>query len=178
VGIHVDHALGFLPGLEAVSGRLADLGSGAGVPGLPLAIARPDLTVVLLDAGERRVAFLQDAVEALDLSDRVSVVHGRAEVLGRGPLRGAFDAVVARAFGSPAVTAECGAPLLRPGGRLVVSEPPDDGDRWPPEGLDQLGLVVGASHDRGARVRVLEQVRPCPEAYPRRDGVPGKRPLF
>ena len=177
VADHLRHAHGFVAALAGVSGRVADLGSGAGVPGLPVALARPDLAVVLIDAGLRRTAFLSEAVTALGLGDRVSVVHGRAEVLGRSELRGAFDAVLARSFGPPAATAECAAPLLAVGGRLIVSEPPADGDRWPEAGLALLGL---AARERRVepQMQVLEQVAECPPEYPRRDGVPAKRPLF
>ena len=174
---HIQHAWGFVAALDGVAGRVGDLGSGSGVPGLPLALARPDLEVVLIDSAERRAGFLREAVTALGLEDRVVVVHGRAEVVGRSELRGSLDAVVARAFGPPAVTAECAAPLLRLGGRLVVSEPPDGGDRWPVAGVAVLGLAVADRRER-PRLQLLEQARPCPDTYPRRDGTPAKRPLF
>ncbi len=174
---HLRHATGFVEALAGVTGHVGDLGSGAGVPGLAVAVARPDLALVLIDAAARRADFLEEAVAALDLADRVRVVHGRAEVLGHGELRGSLDAVLARAFGPPAVTAECAAPLLRVGGLLVVSEPPGAEDRWPAEGLAPLGL---RSRGRSAEpsMQVLEQIEACPPAYPRRDGVPAKRPLF
>jgi 16S rRNA (guanine527-N7)-methyltransferase len=178
VGDHLTHAAGYLPALADVQGRIADLGSGAGVPGLPIALARPDLEVVLVDAGERRAAFLRRAVEDLGLADRVEVVLGRAESVGRSELRGRLDAVVARGFGAPAVTAECAAPLLRRGGRLLVSEPPQGGERWPPVPLAGLGLAVGRRWTGPPALQALEQVAPCPERCPRRDGVPAKRPLF
>ena len=162
-----------------MAGRIADLGSGGGLPGLPIALARPDLGVVLIDAGERRTDFLRWAVDELELDARVEVVVGRAEHVGRSELRGAFDAVVARSFGSPAVTAECSAPLLRVGGRLVVSEPPDPEDgRWPAAPLADLGLSIGPRTAGPPGIQVLEQVSPCPDVYPRRDGLPAKRPLF
>jgi 16S rRNA (guanine527-N7)-methyltransferase len=170
--------LGFLPALEGVTGRVIDLGSGGGVPGLPLAEARPDLQVVLVDASVRRAAFLESAVEAIGLGDRVLVQAGRAEVLGRGPLRGSAAAVVARSFGAPAVTAECAAPLLAPGGLLIVSEPPEDGDRWPEDGLARVGLERRGGPQGSPRIQVLVLAHPCPDEYPRRDGVPAKRPLF
>ena len=162
-----------------MGGRVADLGSGGGLPGLPVAVARPDLEVVLIDAGARRIDFLRTAIEDLELAPRVLAVLGRAENVGRSELRGTFDAVVARSFGPPAVTAECGAPLLRVGGLLIVSEPPDGPtDRWPAEGLAGLGLALGPGLPGPPRIQVLEQVTPCPDGYPRRDGMPAKRPLF
>jgi 16S rRNA (guanine527-N7)-methyltransferase len=175
---HLDHAQGFVAALEPVSGRVLDLGSGGGVPGLPVALARPDLELVLVDASAKRCDFLTAAIETLGLAARCQVVLGRAEVLGRGPLRGTADAVLARSFSSPAATAECAAPFLRVGGRLVVSEPPQAEDRWPAGGLRPLGLAPLERSTSGPRIQVLLQERRCPEAYPRRDGVPAKRPLF
>jgi 16S rRNA (guanine527-N7)-methyltransferase len=178
VSEHLDHAQGFVTALEQVTGRVVDLGSGGGIPGLPVALARPDLELVLVDASAKRGAFLESAVEALGLADRCQVAVGRAELLGRGALRGTADAVLARSFGSPASTAECAAPFLRVGGRLVVSEPPQAEDRWPVAGLRPLGLAPLERSTSGPRIQVLLQERICAEEYPRRDGVPAKRPLF
>jgi 16S rRNA (guanine527-N7)-methyltransferase len=175
---HLVHAGGFIDALEDVSELVIDLGSTAGVPGVPLACARPDLELVLVDSSARRGAFLESVVEALGLEDRVRVVVGRAEVVGRSELRGTADAVVARGFGAPPATAECAAPLLRVGGRLVVSEPPEGPPRWPANGIAPLGLVVMGPPGGTPRLQVLELRSPCPEEYPRRDGVPAKRPLF
>ena len=159
-----------------------DLGSGGGLPGLVVAQHWPTSEVTLLDAGERRAAFLVSVVERLLLRPHVSVACGRAEVLGReANLRGRFELVVVRAFGPPAVVAECGRPFLADGGRLVVSEPPaSDGDRWNhPEGLALLGLTQAEFVVRRAhRFQVLRASGPCPDRYPRRTGVPTKRPLF
>lgn len=190
VDTHVDHARGFAAGLDGPPARFLDLGSGGGVPGLVLALDWPGASAVLLDAGERRCAFLREAVERLGLDGRVDVVRQRAEEAGRSPtLRGRFDLVVARSFGPPAVTAECAAPFLQVGGRVVVSEPPPedsaegaasshDAVRWPPEGLAQLGLSPAAAwrHDYG--YQSLVQRSPCPDRYPRRVGQVAKRPLF
>lgn len=174
---HLEHARGFVDVVAGVHGRVVDLGSGGGVPGLVLAEARPDLEVLLVDATAKRCRFLEEAVQRLGLSG-ARVIEGRAEALGRGELRGAVDAVVARSFGRPAATAECAAPLLRVGGLLVVSEPPDGEDRWPSVGLRRLGLVPRHRTVSGPTLQVLAQVEACPAAYPRRDGVPAKRPLF
>ncbi|HZQ27155.1 MAG TPA: RsmG family class I SAM-dependent methyltransferase [Acidimicrobiales bacterium] len=157
-----------------------DLGTGAGVPGLVLALRWPDSAWVLLDGSRRRTALLEAAVAELGVADRVAVVCGRAEQVGHDlTYRGRFDLVTARSFGPPATTAECGAPFLRPGGVLVVSEPPgDEGGRWPSEGLAELGLVAGPARTSRPRAQVLEAVSRCPDRYPRRVGVPAKRPLF
>lgn len=174
---HIAHAGGFLRALEGVTGQVLDLGSGAGVPGLIIAVERADLHLVLLDAQERRVALLEEAIAALELPDRPEVLHGRAEELAhRADLRGRFAAVTARSFGPPAVVAECGAPFLSPGGRLVVSEPPDQPDRWPADGLARLGLSVGDPVEGGVRTLIAEAA--APDDVPRRVGIPAKRPLF
>lgn len=173
---HVRHAGAYVTALDGVTGTVVDLGAGGGVPGLVVATARPDLHVVLLDAMAKRCRFLEEAVEALGLD--AEVVEARAERLGRSSWRGQASAVIARSFAAPAPTAECAAPLLAVGGRLVVSEPPEAVDRWPTGPLAQLGLQPAVRVGPGAGVRVLIQVEPCPDRYPRRVGVPAKRPLF
>ena len=199
VDAHLRHAEGFV----AVCRRLwpdgptppvlLDLGSGGGLPGLVVATRLPDTTLVLLDAQGRRTAFLSDAVRRLGLEARVSVRQDRAETAGRdASARGHFDGVLARSFGRPAVVAECAAPLLKSGGWLVVSEPPGDApgpphdpsvdpptaDRWPAEPLRELGLVPEQKLHEAFDFQTLRQTGPCPDRFPRRNGVPAKRPLF
>lgn len=161
--------------------RCLDLGSGGGIPGLVLACVDAGLTAVLLDARRRCCRFLREAAADLGLEERVVVVEERAETAARRPdLRGQVDAVVARSFGPPAVTAECAAGFLRLGGCLVVSEPPDAAGpaRWPATGLDTLGFSpparCGGSEASFAR---LEKQRDD-ERWPRRVGIPAKRPLW
>jgi 16S rRNA (guanine527-N7)-methyltransferase len=200
--VQADHALGFTGGV-APPGRFLDLGSGGGVPGLVLAGSWDAAEAVLLDASARRCAFLVDAADRLGCADRVTVVRARAEEAARrSDLRSTFDVVVARGFGPPAVTAECGAPFLRTGGHLVVSEPPagdgeaaggtsdtsadEDaatpsaaaGSRWSVEGLAQLGLVPRQEWRKPFHYRSFLLEQPCPDRFPRRVGVPAKRPLF
>jgi 16S rRNA (guanine527-N7)-methyltransferase len=165
--------------------RLADLGAGGGLPGLVTATEWPYATLVLIEANGRRAAFLRRAVERLDLEARVSIMEERAEVSGRDThLRASFDGVLARSFGRPAVLAECAAPLLRIGAWLLVSEPPRPGgaheedERWPPGPLRQFGLEPAEVVHEGFEYRVLRQVEACPERFPRRNGVPAKKPLF
>ena len=105
--------------LVPVGARVVDVGSGAGLPGIPLALARPDLTVTLLEPLARRVAFLTECVRRLGL-ERVTVVRGRAE---EGPIRrqlGGADAVTARAVAPLDKLAGWCLPLLRPGGLLLA----------------------------------------------------------
>jgi 16S rRNA (guanine527-N7)-methyltransferase len=170
---------------EQGSAHLVDLGSGGGLPGLVVASEWSEVSLVLLEANGRRAAFLSQAVERLDLEGRVSVLEERAEAAGREPsLRASFDGVLARSFGRPAVLAECAAPLLRKGGWLLVSEPPraEDHDgrdpRWPAEPLRQLGLEPAEVVHEGFEYRVLRQREACPDRFPRRNGVPAKKPLF
>jgi 16S rRNA (guanine527-N7)-methyltransferase len=177
---HVARALDALRFVPERAHRALDLGSGGGLPGLPLALARPAVPWVLLDGSVKRGDFLREAVERLGLTGQVEVVTARAEEAGRRPeLRGGFDVVVARSFGPAAVTAECAAPFLQVGGCVVVAEPPGGAlDRWPPEGLSLLGLRAGIAVSEPSAFQVLVQETPCPDRYPRRTGIPTKRPLF
>lgn len=172
----VAHALAFLELLDRPA-SFVDLGSGGGIPGLVLAVALPDARCMLVEAQQRRAAFLRSALERLESS--AVVVEARAEVVGRDPdVRGTVDAVVARSFGTPAVTAECAAPLLRLGGVLVVSDPPAGGrDRWPDAPLAELGLAVDRRSSTPALSR-LRKVGETPVRYPRPVGRPAKRPLW
>lgn len=159
----------------------ADLGSGGGLPALPLALRFAGTRWVLIEVAVRRAAFLRRAVAVLGLGDRVEVREERAEVSGRNSgMRGRLDLVVARSFARPGMVAECAAPLLRVGGRAVVSEPPGgEAGRWPPAGLAELGLRPRSTAATAAGTfQVLEQVDACPDRFPRRVGVPAKRPLF
>lgn len=151
----------------------ADLGSGGGVPSLPLALEWADSQWALVEASGRRARFLARATRELGLEDRVEIWHGRAEALAQDPeRRGRRDLVTARGFAPPAVTAECGAPFLTTGGRLLVSEPPE-GRVWPERELELLGLRFDGRRDG---VAILTQVQLCPPTFPRR--APLKDPLF
>jgi len=190
---HMRHSQGFATAAGSVPDRFLDLGAGGGVPGLALLLMWPRSHGVLLDSSERRTQFLQRAVRALGLEGRTDVVRARAEEAGRDVgWRSRFTMVVARGFGPPAVTAECGSPFLALGGSLVVSEPPpaiegepaegetgSETGRWPASGLALLGLVDGGCRRlEEGRFRVLVQHELCGPRFPRRTGVPAKRPLF
>jgi 16S rRNA (guanine527-N7)-methyltransferase len=176
----IDHARAFVRSLPA-GVRFLDLGSGGGLPGLVILAERPDVVGALLDATGRRCDFLRGACERLELGDRAEVVCARAEDAARDPAwREAFDAVTARSFGLPAVTAECAVGFLRTGGVVLVSEPPEpEPDRWPAAGLERLGLVAEPVPEAApAHLVRLRAVGTVDARWPRRVGIPRKRPLW
>ncbi len=182
----LEHARGFAaaaPRPPAPAELACDLGSGGGVPGLVLAVeVWPGSRWVLLEGMAKRCELLRWAVGELGIEDRVTVVHERVEHAGRlgQPLRAACTLITSRSFGPPRVTAEAAAPLLVPGGALVVSEPPEsDGGRWPAAGLALLGLrPTGVVRTDRAGYMVLTQDRLCPGDFPRSWKRQTRQPLF
>lgn len=178
---HVDHAGALVTGLEAPRSFL-DLGSGGGVPGLVLAALWPGSTGILLDSRSRCTRYLEWAAVELELGSRIEVRRSRAEVAAHdGELRERFDLVVARSFGAPATTAECGTGFVERDGRIVVSEPPvERASRWPEQGLARLGLRAEGrcGVPELAPGVVLRKVEAADPRWPRRVGVPSKRPLW
>ncbi len=156
-----------------------DLGTGGGVPGLPLAYWRQDLRWILCDAMAKRMAFIRRAVDELEID--VVVLEGRAEELAVLPEHAhQVDVLVARSLAAPGVAAEYAAPFLKAGGKAVIAEPPGGApERWSPTGLKELGMRTGHSLFAGTTtLQILEQVTECPATFPRRVGVAAKRPLF
>lgn len=175
---HVEHAA-LMVRLCRGATSVLDLGSGGGVPGLLVAAALPQARVVLLDSMAKRCDFLREVGPLI--SGRIEVVEGRAEDLARrDDLRGAFDVVTARSFGPPSVVAECAVGFLSDAGRLVVSEPPGGApDRWESGGLRRLGLADPLIEEDGtASAAVLMRSGPLDDMWPRRSGIPAKRPLW
>ena len=159
---------------------ILDVGSGAGFPGLPLAVARPDASVALLESNGRKCEFLERAVRAAALVN-VEVVHARAEEFA-----GAFDVVTARALAPLAVLAEYAAPLLVDSGTLVAWR----GHRQVEQEIsaaraaDELGLKIGEiarvqpfTDAQAHYLHLMSKVRPTPDRFPRRPGVARRRPL-
>lgn len=162
---------------------IADLGSGAGFPGLPLAIARRDCEMRLLESQSRKCAFLEDAAAQVGV-ENARVVCARAEDWSEGML--ANDVVTARAVGPQPVVLEYAAPLLRPGGTLVDWRGRRDAaaERHAMRAAEGLGLELVAIERvhpfKGARDRhlhVYRKVRETPARFPRRAGIARKRPL-
>jgi 16S rRNA (guanine527-N7)-methyltransferase len=162
---------------------LADLGAGAGVPGIPLAIALPEARVTLVEGNGRKCEFMRTVAMELDLGN-VEVVHGRAETWTAG-VEG-VDIVTARALAPLDVVAEYAAPLLRIGGALVAwrGQRDLDDEAAGRRAAEILGLSVEdplrVEPYAGALNRYLHvmiKTTATPERFPRRDGVARKRPL-
>jgi len=133
----------FLRVLPSSVRRLADVGSGAGVPGLPIKIVRSEVEVVLIEARRRRAMFLASAIRAMRLED-ASVVEGRLETLGQGA-RGSFDAVVMRCAGDAESMLPEAATLLRDSGMVIASGPPRPRPLPLGEWITVPGLRAGSS---------------------------------
>jgi 16S rRNA (guanine527-N7)-methyltransferase len=173
--VHLDDALAAAELVE--EGPVADVGSGGGSPGLPIASARPDLHVDLLEAQRRRCAFLETAAAVFP---NVAVVCARAEEHGRGEGREAYAAALAQALAAPPVALEWCLPLVRLGGRVVLLTGELELERaaaaaaavggGPPE-------VVALPGSERRSLLVVPKVGPTPDRFPRRPGLARKRPL-
>ena len=146
-------------------GSIVDVGSGGGVPGIPLALALPDREVTLLEATGRKCDFLREWVPP-----NARVVQGRAEEQETD----VHGVAVAKALAIPAVAAEWCLPLVRPGGAAILWV----GPTVDLEHVARVALQVGGELDSNrAGLLVLRKVRPTPAGFPRRTGVARKRPL-
>lgn len=165
--------------------RIADLGSGAGFPGLPLAIALPRAAVDLVEANARKCELVDRLISATGLENARSVPQ-RAETLATGGERGAYNVVTARALASLPVLVEYAAPLLRAGGALVAWKGARDREeeRAGDEAADQVGLsraeataVEPFPEAHSRHLHVFVKRRATPDRFPRRPGMAAKRPL-
>lgn len=188
---HFAESLALLEALESRGelpdgARVIDIGSGAGFPGLPIAIVRPDLRMTLLEATTKKAEFLRAMASELDLVN-VSVVHGRAEETGRDPEhRESYDVVLARAVAPLPVLLEITVPLLRVGGLLAapkgtaapreVSESTNALALLGSEIVETTPLALEAAGPIPTLV-LVRKLAPTAERYPRRTGIPKKRPL-
>jgi 16S rRNA (guanine527-N7)-methyltransferase len=187
VDVHVADSLVGLEPLRAHPSleTIADLGSGAGFPGLPVAVALPDVRVDLVEATGRKCGFLERAIAAAQ-AENVRVVCERAEIWGTGAGRTAYSAVTVRAVGALPTVIEYAAPLLDDSGLLVAWR--GDRDRADEEAGDETAAKLGlrplevrpVDPFAGAERRHLhtyERVGELPPGFPRRPGVARKRPL-
>lgn len=168
------------------AGRLADIGSGAGFPGLAMKILYPGLEVWLIESVSKKAGFLEKAAGDLGL-EKVRVIHGRAEDLGQEPsLRETFDFAVSRAVSSMGVISEYCLPLVRIGGRFVAYKAAGVEEEIA-RSEDAVGIlggeIEGVHHltlpfsGDGRTLISIKKTSPSPGKYPRRAGIPEKRPL-
>lgn len=182
----LDSAAPLARGLLGEGAKVIDVGTGAGFPGMPLLILRPDLRMTFLDALQKRIGFLEDALARLDL--RALTLHARAEDAARlAEHREQYDAAVSRAVAGAATLAELTLPFLKTGGVAIA---------WKGPGVtEELTAARRASFLLGGTVReilpapvpgrddwqhvllVTDKTGKTPKGYPRRAGMPGKKPL-
>ena len=177
---HFYDSLAALPYLNN-GAKIADVGTGAGFPAIPLLIMNPTLQVTLVDSLNKRITFLRTVLEDLGLS--ATCIHARAEEFGQNPTaRGQFDATVSRAVAALPTLIELTVPLLKVGGRAYCYK----GDvseelRAAKHALHLLHCTaetVPVPSDYGARTLIIcTKNAPTPSAYPRKPGTPGKNPL-
>lgn len=180
---HFQDSLSILPYIEG--GSLVDVGTGAGFPGLPIAIERPDISVTLVDSLDKRVKFLQCVTDTLELKN-VTCIHARAEEFGRKPeYREKFDYATARAVASMPVLLEYCLPLLKTGGRFLAMKGANASEEKFEKALEILGgrlvrqdtfLLENSELQRC--IFVVEKFRQIPSKYPRKPGTPAKQPLI
>ena len=181
---HILDSLTLLP-LLTPKARLIDVGSGGGLPGLVIALLEPNRPVTLLDSTAKKCRFLEDTAAALGCA-RVDVVCARAEEGGRNPnLREQFDIATARGLNHLSVAMELLSPFLRIGGTMLAMK----GKKSKDECRDAAGACRELSmtltdvvrplprHAPDAAIVVARKCGPTPDRYPRRTGIPAKRPL-
>lgn len=177
---HFVDSLAAMPYL-AKNAKVADVGTGAGFPSIPLLILRPDLRFTLVDSLQKRITFLEEVLKTLGLS--AECVHARAEDFGRDPkCRASFDTTVSRAVAALPVLLELTVPLLKVGGKAYCYK--GDVTEELPSAKSALHLlhctaeVIPVEADYGARTLVIcTKNAPTPSTYPRKAGMPSKKPL-
>ena len=165
---------------------VCDLGTGAGFPGIPMAIAYPDISFTLIDSLNKRIKFLQEVVDALGLTN-VNLVHARAEEAGRGKnYREHFDLVVSRAVANIATLSEYCLPLVKINGYFISFKSGDIKDEIDASGsaVKKLGGTMKEpmyftipETDISRSFLIINKEKNTPKAYPRKAGTPSKEPL-
>lgn len=181
---HIGDTLTLLPFLPKGAFSMADVGSGGGVPGIPLAIARPDARVTLIESTQKKAAFLEHAAKEIGLTN-IRVSSQRAEVEARGPARESFDVVVARALAAMNVLAEWCLPLVKVGGVLLAMKGGKIVDELPAatRAVKMLGGAVGLVHPAdlpGVNLHAIVEIRKVhrtEKRFPRTTAQTKERPL-
>jgi 16S rRNA (guanine527-N7)-methyltransferase len=162
---------------------VVDVGSGGGLPGLPLKIARPELKLTLVESDQAKAAFLVRTCAALGL-DEVEVLARRAEEVGQDPrFRETFDVAVARALAPMPVLVELCLPLVRVGGRLLAQKTEHEDAGRAAHAIEILGGALRqvapapSQARRTGTVVIIEKVHATAATYPRRPGLPSRKPL-
>lgn len=168
------------------NGMLLDMGSGAGFPGIPLKIVNPWLDITLVDSLKKRVGFLEHIIQILGL-DHSRAIHGRGEDIGQDDKhREKYDVVVSRAVAKMPVLAEYCLPLVKPGGYFLAYKGPEGHEEM--LGAAKAITILGGKEDEtrqfllppddsGRTLLAIEKIRNTPRKYPRRAGIPVKKPL-
>ncbi|MBF0813602.1 MULTISPECIES: 16S rRNA (guanine(527)-N(7))-methyltransferase RsmG [Staphylococcus] len=165
---------------------ICDIGAGAGFPSIPLKIIFPNLKVTIVDSLNKRIHFLNQLADALDL-ERVSFVHDRAETFGKGVYRESYDIVTARAVARLSVLSELCIPLVKKGGQFIALKS-SKGEEELEEARFGIGVLGGKVLDTisyelpenaGERQMIIIDKRSqTPKKYPRKPGTPNKSPLL
>ncbi len=175
----IAHAEELFKMLPIYKGALLDMGAGGGLPSFVFMNMKNEFSFTLLDAMRKRTDFLE--LVSKELGNKFKVINGRAEEVAiKSENIETFDLVVARGFGPPATTAECACNFLKIEGYLFVSGSPDnETERWSEEGLDLLGMkLVEIKDGEFATGVIIQKVNVQNPKYPRRDGVPRKKPIW
>jgi len=183
---HFIDSFSILPYLKGDSIKLVDVGTGAGFPGIPIKIVRPDIKLTLVDSLDKRVKYLNAVISALNLKD-VTCIHSRAEDIGVNPLyREKFDFVTARAVASMKVLLEYCVPLVKVNGKFIAMKGSNPESLLDFEkAMKELGGVLEATDyfvlhntDIERNIYLIKKVRQTPTKYPRKAGIPSKCPII
>ena len=175
-----------VPEVFTEGAKVCDVGAGAGFPSLPIKILRPDLRLTIVDSLGKRLKFLQELLDKLEISG-VELVHGRAEDVAQNPAyREQFDLVTARAVARMSVLSEYCLPLAKTGGKFVALKGPKAASELADakKALDTLGGKVSFSQEftlagteEERTIVVVDKVKKTPAKYPRQAGTPNRKPL-